>query len=270
MEIYENRSYVICHILSALDGNISGEYFMMPELEEVQEAFARIRTEYDCDAFLAGAVTAAAIYADGFLDETKRTKLEAEQQTMAANAAASGEERPAHTEASQRKFRETFVADAHARHYAVIIDTEGTLRWTKGHMKRAGMPEMHMIEVLTENVPDSYLDMLQKAGVSYLFAGEETLDMEILLKKLKQEFGIDSLMVTGGGVVDWSFLQAGVMDELSLILCPLASGETDKATVFDRSGYMTENVPVAFALLDVQKVEGGGIWLRYAPNNRRR
>ena len=102
-----------------------------------------------------------------------------------------------------------------------------------------------------------------------LFAGKERLDIGRFLETLKKEFGVNSLMITGGGVVDWSFLQAGAIDELSLVLSPLAGGETDKATVFDRSDYLAENVPAAFSLLDVRKVEGDGIWLRYVPKNRR-
>lgn len=247
MKQNKNRPYVVCHILSALDGNISGSYFMMPELQPVQEAFARIRADYQCDAYLAGAVTAASIYADGFLDEEEIEELEA----------------------ARIYPRETYVADPQAQHYAVIIDTEGSLRWNKGHIKRAGMPELHMIEILTENVSDGYLAMLRRAGISYLFAGKERLDIGRLLETLKKEFGVNSLMITGGGVVDWSFLQAGAIDELSLVLSPLAGGETDKATVFDRSDYLAENVPAAFSLLDVRKVEGDGIWLRYVPKNRR-
>ena len=104
MKENKNRPYVVCHILSALDGNISGSYFMMPELQSVQEAFARIRADYQCDAYLAGAVTAASIYADGFLDEEEIEELEA----------------------ARIYPRETYVADPQAQHYAVIIDTEGS------------------------------------------------------------------------------------------------------------------------------------------------
>lgn len=124
-----------------------------------------------------------------------------------------------------------------------------------------------MIVVLSENVPDAHLEHLRQQGVSYLFAGKEQLEAERAVRELKSAFHIETLLIIGGGVVNWTFLQAGLIDELSLVICPLADGRIDTARVFDRSGYLDRNVPVAFSLLEIQKLEGSGIWLRYRPQN---
>ena len=94
--------------------------------------------------------------------------------------------------------------------------------------------------------------------------------MGIVLQKLKRLFQIDTLKIAGGGIVNWSFLEAGCIDELSLILSPLADGRTDTATLFDRSAYQKKDTTVAFSLIDVQKLEGDGLWLRYRPKNIRK
>ena len=54
----------------------------------------------------------------------------------------------------------------------------------------------------------AYLTYLRQVGVSYLFAGKAQLDCPLLLEKLAARFGVQRLMVAGGGV-DWSSLQAG-------------------------------------------------------------
>ena len=52
-----NRPYSICHILSALDGKITGEFMRMESTRSVSGEYGRIRTEYHADAWLYGTVT---------------------------------------------------------------------------------------------------------------------------------------------------------------------------------------------------------------------
>lgn len=159
MKIYKNRPYVICHILSTIDGRIDGDFFHMPELIPVREELSRIRKEYCCDAVLNGAVTVAEIYADGYWEKTEETK----------------ETYP----------RDDFMVDTGLKNFIVSVDPQGSLRWSRNVIERKGQPKSHVIEILTESVCDSYLSHLRKAGISYVFAGKETLDIRLALQKLK-------------------------------------------------------------------------------------
>lgn len=49
--------YIICHILSALDGKIAGAFMGTKTAQTVSEEYARIRSEYQADAWLYGTVT---------------------------------------------------------------------------------------------------------------------------------------------------------------------------------------------------------------------
>lgn len=60
-----NRPYVICHILSALDGKIDGEFFSMSECIPALQEFGKVRSFYDCSAVLYGTTTMEGGYADG-------------------------------------------------------------------------------------------------------------------------------------------------------------------------------------------------------------
>ena len=227
-----DRPKIICHILQSLDGNIDGSFFSAPDTMPVLREHSRIRAEYHCDAVISGAITAAEIYADGFVSD-----LPAEATCVS------------HTDYQVAK----------ADHYAVII--EGTVNWKTGTVERKGQ-QMHVITVLQENVADAYLAQLQKAGVSYTFAGKNKLDLQLAVQKLKAQYDIQTMLLAGGGVVDWAFLQAGLIDELSLVIPPVVDGGTGLATVFDESPFC-QGAPVSFALKDVQKLPGDGVWLRY-------
>lgn len=125
-------------------------------------------------------------------------------------------------------------------------------------------------EILTEQVSDAYLSYLRRFDISYLFAGKKTLDRALLLQKLKISFGIERLMIAGGGATNWSFLQAEVLDELSLVICPVADGNTISVSIFEWSDFLPVKPPVAFSLKDIKKLEGDGIWLRYTVKERKK
>lgn len=233
-----NRPYVICHMISSIDGKIDGEFFGMPELGPVLAVSHKIRAEYGCKAVLNGAVTAAEIYADEFRKSSKQTKEHFPREDMAVK-----------TDLDE---------------FAIAVDTEGRLNWSKGYVERRGT-KAHVIVVLTENVGDDYIAELRERRISYLFAGKEELEIPLMLQKLRSVFGIEKLLISGGGVLNWSFLQAGCIDEFSLVVAPITDGMTNTASLFERSPYLSENVPKVFSLADVKKLPGDGVWLRYFP-----
>ena len=68
--------------------------------------------------------------------------------------------------------------------------------------------------------------------------------------------------VGGGGKTDMSFLAAGVLDELSLVLSPTVSGEPETASVFDEMPRSAGGSHV-FSLERVERLAGDGLHLVY-------
>lgn len=232
-----DRPRIICHILQSVDGNIHGDFFTVPEMGSAYRAFARIREEYACDAVISGATTAAEIYRGRFVDDLPTS--------------------------SERWPRTDWKARQTDR-YAVVIDGTGTVRWESGSAERRG-EKMHVIVILQENASDAYISHLCKAGVSYILAGKDGLDLPLAARKLKELFSIESMLLSGGGVVDWSFLQAGLIDEISLVVPPVIDGGVRLPSAFDDSPLAVGHAPVALHLTDVHRMEGDALWLRYVP-----
>ena len=107
----------------------------------------------------------------------------------------------------------------------------GKLGWKSSTLRYVDTTA-HVIEVLTEQVGNAYRTFLRKLGISYIIAGETELDHGLALSKLKEEFNIETLMLGGGGVLNWSFLQAGMCDEISIVLAAAADGSSDTPPVF--------------------------------------
>ena len=74
------------------------------------------------------------------------------------------------------------------------------------------------------------------------------LDSKIAVEKLYRLFGIDTLLICGGGTINWTFLQQGAVDELSLLIAPAADGNPDSVTVFEKSALLPPGSPAVFQL----------------------
>ena len=64
--------------------------------------------------------------------------------------------------------------------------------------------------VVTGATSVSYLADLREHRISYIVAGEAALDCRIAAEKLKELFGIRTLLICGGGLINGTFLQQGI------------------------------------------------------------
>lgn len=151
--------------------------------------------------------------------------------------------------------REDFVARDDAPSYAIAIDPSGKLRWESN-----AIDEEHVITILTEGVSDDYLAFLQAKEVSYLFGGKKSIDLPVVLEKLARRFGIKRLLLEGGGKINGTFLAADVIDELSILVAPVADGAVGTPALFDSE----EDAPArSLKLISVEQRKGDIVWLRY-------
>lgn len=234
-----NRPYIFCHMLISLDGKIMGNYMDIPEAEPANRVFYNIAfgkaPYYKHQGWLSGRVTTD----DNF---TFYEKPQLDENALEVPAG-------------------DFIARKNEMYY-VSIDLSGKLGW-KSHSVTYEDTTAEVIEVLNSNVSNAYKAFLRKLGVSYIIAGDNTLDYELLLSKLKELFGIELLMLGGGGVLNWSFIQAGCCDELSLVIAPAADGSRETQTLFMTKEGLTVDQAKGFRLQEVKVREGNTIWLRY-------
>ena len=125
--------------------------------------------------------------------------------------------------------RTNHIAKRDASGYAIALDARGVLHWGV----RNAIDDDHVVVVLTESVSDQHLNALRTSGVSYIFGGRERIDFAQVLRSLKQDFGIGRLLVEGGGGINGSFLAAGLVDEISLLLVAAVDGGRGVPSLFD-------------------------------------
>jgi riboflavin biosynthesis pyrimidine reductase len=221
------RPYVICHMVPSVDGRIVITRWPMPRGAVAE--YERTAATFDADAWIIG-------------------RISMEPYAGKARLPASAPR--------ARLPRTDFVA-RRAPSYAVALDPSGKLRWESG-----AIDDEHAVTVLTEQVPDRTLAFLRAQGVSYLFGGRTRLDLPTVLRKLRTKLGIRRLLLEGGGKINGSFLAAGLVDELSVLVAPVADGSVGTPTLFDAG---EGRGPARRLLLrSVRRRPGGLVWLRYA------
>jgi riboflavin biosynthesis pyrimidine reductase len=226
------KPYVICLMAASVDGRTLLSRWRP---RGAGTAFERVHDELAGDAWLVGRVTG---------QEFAKGKPYA---------------------ASTRTFpRQNWFARRDAKAYGIVLDAHGKIAWG-----RADIGDDPIVVVLSEQVPDAHLAGLRGEGVSYIFAGTSELDLALTLNILNRELGVKRLLLEGGGGVNGAFLRAGLIDELSLIICPAVDGSKGAPSVFDSpEAAADQRAPVtAMALQSSQVMEGGSVLLRYRLQN---
>lgn len=232
------RPFVVCHMLTSLDGKIDGAFFGMPETALALKTYRELRDFYGCQATLYGMTTMLGGYADGRV-----------------GAFSAGDALP------QKKDWVNPAGKAMGN-FIVSLDPVGELAFSSSILEKKGRPAAHVIEALTEQASPSYLAYLQKQRVSYVFAGKDRLNCTLLLHKLYSLFGVEKLMLAGGGISNWSFASEGLVEEFSLVVVPVADSGSG-VSCFEQAPFLPAAAPVPFHLKSAETPVQDVLWLRY-------
>jgi riboflavin biosynthesis pyrimidine reductase len=227
------KPHVICLMLSSIDGRQAPRRWSeSPDGSRADwsSAYAKLHGALQGDAWIVGRVTMAEMTKAG----------------PHAPSAPMEVERPHHFAA-----RDTGS-------YAIALDPSGKL-----HFESSNIDGDHLVILLGQDVPDNHLAELAADGVSYIVAEEAEMDLAAMLDVLGRELGIRRLLLEGGGGINGSFLAAGLVDEISLLVAPAVDGREGARATFEHG---EEGVAgkVCLSLRSAEAIDHGVVHLRYA------
>jgi 2,5-diamino-6-(ribosylamino)-4(3H)-pyrimidinone 5'-phosphate reductase len=215
---------------ASIDGRIVVDGW--PSSDAVRREYEQVHASYESDGWMCGRVTMEPFA--GSLRSEREVKREHESGAP----------------------RDDFVAPGEHESFAFVIDPSGRLAWES--------PEIdgdHVVAILSERVSDEYLAFLRQRGVSYILSGGRDVDLGVALEKIGSRLGVRTLMLEGGGRINGAMLNAGLVDEVSVLIAPVADGRVGTPALFDIGG--DEVSPVALRLESVERRQDGVLWLRY-------
>ena len=174
--------------------------------------------------------------------------------TLAMHYAQDGEFQPQkpHEDAGPQLYK---AVDAEG--YAVGVDTRGTLLWDDNTTELFGRP---LLMILSEKCSQEYLDYLKNKHISFITTGSDGIDLDSAMQTLRTVFGVERLAVVGGGNINGSMLDQGLIDEVSMMYGYGIDGRKGMAAAFD--GRPRERRPVRLTFKSVEERDGI-VWLRY-------
>lgn len=224
------KPYVICHMMSSVDGHALTDGWDRTLKKQADTTYERLAERFDFDAWACGRVTMEEI---------------------------------AHGEGYPKGVAQALIPRIHhfarrdAGKYAIAIDPQGKVAWKKNEAL-----DSHVVAVLSEAVSDDYLAHLQSIGASYVFGGKHELDLAAVLELLNAELGIERLVVEGGPHVSGSFVAAGLVDEISVLIIPLVDGRGAHPASFEIAEQVWQQ-PLYLSLDSAEAQDDGSVWLRY-------
>lgn len=233
-----DKPYIICHMETSPDGKIMGKYLWLPEAEDVGDSFDVVMHQhYQYQALILGRTTIDDNYTYYAVPAVDENAAPVPDGDYLAPGAALGR-------------------------YLIAVDSHGRLAWQENTSEDGGV-KVHVVEILTEQTPNAYKDFLRKKGISYLICGQDSVDLPLVCDKIKNLLHVETLILGGGAVLNWSFIQAGLVDELSQVISPAADGNPQTQPLFLAKDGLTTDQPVKFKPLSVKIMPDDAVWIRY-------
>ena len=223
------KPFIVCHMMASLDGRIDCD---MLEKYPGGNCYYDVLDSYKCQAFIEGRVSRAKHAA---LPE----KFEPSDKTPCGFSVFNADLKPGDT-------------------YAISIDTYGSLMWPDWKID-----EKTLICIVSEDAPVEYLKYLRRLGAFYIAVGKGRIDLPQAMDILNTEFGIERVALVGGGNINGAFLDAGLIDEISMVYGPIIDARKGMAAAFDGLPAGTE--PRLFTRKDIKSFDDGCVWITYTP-----
>ena len=227
---------VIMLMTSSLDGKLHPSRWTLTPDGERRDWGAMFETVHDSlagDAWIVGRVT---------MQEMSKAAAHPPAQVPAV-------ERPLH------------VATRDAKSYGIVLDPSG-----RAHFAGSTIGGDHVIVLLSKDVDDAHLAELAADGVSYIVAEGISdaggIDLAAMLDTLNRAFGIKRLLLEGGGTVNGSFLAAGLVDEVNVLVGPAFDGDGSQQAIVSHPGGLAGKCELSFR--SATPIANGMVHLRYA------
>lgn len=228
-----DRAKVIVHMYISIDGKIDGEYDGQ-DGDKVSSDFYDDQMYRLSNAGANGATTVKMYAAKGHPDLTKYSAADIDYND--------------------------WVPAIKSNLWDISFDRHGTAGWETNYFEYDGK-KSRVIEVVTKQAAKEYLAFLRSMEIPYLICGDADLDIEMALTKLKQRFGIDTISLAGGAVINGAFLKTHMVDEISMVVAPYVSGDATSKAAFDTNKTFVND---RFKIKNVTQLDDGGLHLIFA------
>ena len=161
-----NRPYILCHMVTSVDGKVTGEFLRRPECAPATEVYYQLNRDYKeqgSGGFICGRVTMEESFTGGWYPDLSAYEPTERESGFLMNFR------------TDDTFEDTY--------FAIAFDPKGKLGWQSNVIRDEdpGYDGARIIEVVTQQVDPRYLTYLREMEIPYIVAGEKEIDVPLAL-----------------------------------------------------------------------------------------
>jgi 2,5-diamino-6-(ribosylamino)-4(3H)-pyrimidinone 5'-phosphate reductase len=145
--------------------------------------------------------------------------------------------------------------------WLVVVDSRGQL--TRFAWLRSAPFWRDVLILCSYATPQAHRARLAGAGVAYEVVGARQVDLAAALDVLAERYGVECVRVDAGPALNGALLDAGLVDEVSVVVAPYLVGRADDRPLYLAAGHRRPE-PAGLRLTAVEQLRDDHIWLRYA------
>ena len=152
----------------------------------------------------------------------------------------------------------------HKGYYRIVIDSKLSIPIDSNVI--SFQPEIyHTIICTTENIPIKKIKRFEAHKVKIIQSGKGVqVDLRNLMPLLKAN-GINTILLEGGGNLNWSFIENDLIDEIRLSIAPWIVGGKEAISLVEGVGFNTMSEAKRFNLIE-SRHRDNYILLKYRRN----
>jgi len=116
----------------------------------------------------------------------------------------------------------------------IVLDSKGTLSDKSKILQTSD--KIKTIIVVSKKITKSNYNKLNKFPVELIVTGDSSVNIKSLLRKLSTK-KIKTILVEGGGTINWEFIKHNIFDELIVTLSPFLVGGNNAISFVEGDGF---------------------------------
>ncbi|NNL58743.1 MAG: 2,5-diamino-6-(ribosylamino)-4(3H)-pyrimidinone 5'-phosphate reductase [Nitrosopumilus sp.] len=116
----------------------------------------------------------------------------------------------------------------------IIVDSQGTIPTNSKILQTSN--KVPTIIAVSKRISKSNFDKLNEFPVEIIVTGKNSVNLKQLLKKLLEK-KIKTVLVEGGGIINWEFIKQDLFDEVIITISPFLIGGIDSISLVQGKGF---------------------------------
>ena len=134
----------------------------------------------------------------------------------------------------------------------IILDSSGTISSNSKILQTSS--EIKTIIAVCKKITKKNLEKLEKFPIDVMVLGEYQVNVKSLLQNLGRR-KIKTVLLEGGGSINWEFIKNNLVDELFITITPYILGGTDSISLVQGKGFDTILKSTKLRLKSVRRIQ---------------